>query len=282
MADDMLIWVIVAIVVMAIGYGSGIAMYVRQYKRVPPNKAMIVFGGRRRMVGPPDRRGPSAQFEIVLSGGKYITPIIKSYAYLPLDVRTLDLSLDNVLSDIGGRQVKLKVKAAAQVKIGSDEASLRVAAEHLLGKKDEEINDIAMKMLDGHVRSIFSCSSIDRLAMDRDMVMNEVVQRSNDDLKNMGLEIRGFSINEIEGLDKCPDLGKRGIRMTDAVTRLGETLGHLEKGKRGEVIVMISENEGVRLPAISETNIAPKTKVRVVGVVVENASQEKSTGKKEV
>jgi flotillin len=165
-----------------------IAIYASRYKKVPPNKAMVVYG-RRMMNG----KG----YVIVTGGGKFIMPIIEEYAFLPLDVRTLELDLDNVAVDTAGGPRKARVKATAMFKISSEPAALDAAAEHLLGKPDAEIEGIARTIIEGALRGLLSSMAFEKVGPDRDAIALGIQQRAGSDLMGMGLEVRSFVFKEL-------------------------------------------------------------------------------------
>jgi len=227
MADDYMLWVIVVVVIGALAFGSGLGIYIRRYQRVPPNRAMVIYGGKRKMVGPPGKK--LAEYEIVVGGGKFITPIIKAYAFLPLDVRTLDISVNDIVTDVIRSGARLNVKAVAQIKIASEMSSLMTAAEHLLGKSDMEINEIALKSIEGHVRGVCATMTIEEVNSDRDKISQKIQQMAGEDLKNMGIEIRSFVIKDIE--DEHGYVAALGRKRTAEVirdARIGEANANRE------------------------------------------------------
>jgi flotillin len=165
-----------------------IAIYASRYKKVPPNKAMVVYG-RRMMNG----KG----YVIVTGGGKFIMPIVEQYAFLPLDVRTLELDLDDVAVDTAGGPRKARVKATAMFKISSEPTALDAAAEHLLGKPDGEIDKIASTILEGALRGLLASMAFEKVGSDRDAVALGIQQRAGSDLIGMGLEARSFVFMEL-------------------------------------------------------------------------------------
>lgn len=221
------IWIIILVILVATGLVSAAVIYIRRYQRVPPNRAMIIYGGKKTMVGPPGKR--IAQYDIVVGGGKFILPIVKAYAFLPLDVRTLDISVNDIVTDVIRSGARLNVKAVAQIKIASDEPSLRTAAEHLLGKSDMEINEIALKSLEGHVRGVCATLTIEEVNSDRDKISQKIQQMAAEDLKNMGIEIRSFVIKDIE--DEHGYVAALGRKRTAEVirdARIGEANANRE------------------------------------------------------
>jgi len=197
--ESLLLGVVIAILI--IGFVMGIGIYAARYKRVAPDKAMVIYGRKKGVKG----------FEVMSGGGAFIYPIVEDYAYLPLDVRTLEIVVADIVTDVKTSGAKLNIKAVTQIKIASDKASLLTAAEHLLHKSDAEINEIAIKTLEGHVRGICATMTIEAINSDRDTVSEKIQTMAARDLRNMGIEIRSFVIKELEDEYGYLDaLGRRG------------------------------------------------------------------------
>src|SRR3989337_392545 len=90
----------------------GLAVYASRYKRVPPDKAMVVYG-RRAKEG---RVG----YSVITGGGKFIVPIVEAYEFLRLDVRTLDVVVTDIVTDVRQSGAKLNIKAVAQARGPTD------------------------------------------------------------------------------------------------------------------------------------------------------------------
>ena len=179
---------VLVVLLMVITILALVLIFASRYKKVPPNKAMVVYG--RNM-------GRGRGYLIITGGGKFIMPIVEQYAFLPLDVRTLEFDLDDAAVDTAGGPKRARVKASAMFKIGSDAAVLDVAAEHLLGKPDDEIDRIARDILEGGLREMLASMDFEKLRTDRDAVALEIQQRTCSTLKNMGLEVRAFTFREL-------------------------------------------------------------------------------------
>ena len=139
------IWVGILVFIIIIAIMSLVAIYATRYKRVPPDKAMVVYG---KKVDPKSRKG----YMVLTGGGKFIWPVVNAVEFLPLDVRTLILSVTDIVTDVKTSGARVNIKSVAQIKIASDPVSLDTAAEQLLHKSDPAINEIATKTLEGHVR----------------------------------------------------------------------------------------------------------------------------------
>ena len=175
-----------AIFVMAV-----IIMYKLNYKRVPPNKAMVVFG---RPIGPRGEKG----YNILTGGGKFLMPIVEEVAYLPLDVRNLSFQLKNLKTNVQKKGSKINIDAAATIKIASDPVSLNTAAETLLDKKDDEINKIAYDIIEGHFRGLIKTIRFDDIDQDHDALASRVQTMAAMDLRNVGMEIRTIVIKDVK------------------------------------------------------------------------------------
>ena len=183
-------------------------IYAARYKKVPPDKAMVVYG--RAFEG---GRG----YKVYSGGGRWIRPIVEAYEFLPLDVRTLDVVVPEIVTDVKQSGARVNIKAVAQVRISDDRDTLHTAASQLLHKKDVEINEIALKTLEGHVRGICATLTIEQINSERDAVATQVQGLAANDLKNIGLEIRSFVIKEIE--DEHGYLDALGVKRTEEVKR---------------------------------------------------------------
>ncbi|RLF67409.1 MAG: hypothetical protein DRN57_05735 [Thermoplasmata archaeon] len=212
--------VIGVLLVLAIGF-IALLIYISRYRKVPPDSAMVVYGKGAKK----GARG----YTVVSGGGKFILPVVQGYEYLPLDVRTLEIVVTDIVTDVKTSGAKINIKAVTQVKIASDEASLFTAAEQLLHKTDHEINEIAQKTLEGHVRGICATMTIEAINSDRDAVATHVQSQAAKDLRNMGIEIRSFVIKEIEDQYGYLDaLGRKRTAEVKRDARIGEAIANKE------------------------------------------------------
>jgi flotillin len=78
-------------------------------------------------------------------------------------------------------------------KISSEPAALDIAAEHLLGKPDAELDGIARTILEGALRGQLSSMAFEKVGSDRDAVALGIQQRAASDLAGLGLEVKSFT-----------------------------------------------------------------------------------------
>ena len=204
-----------------------VARVLRFIRKVPPNRALLVYGVRthtrvtvvrrtRRLKAPddaatqpaPERGDPEFQeweyetkteeivvnYKMVKGGMTIVLPFVHEVKELDLSLITLDVAVHNVLSS---NAVPIMVDGIAQIKIGSDDTSIATAAEQLLDKTVEDIKYVAIQTLQGHLRAIIGLMTVEEVYKDREAFAQRVLEVAVDDLAGMGLQIVSFTIKEI-------------------------------------------------------------------------------------
>jgi len=215
-----------------------VGAYAARYKKVPPDAAMVVYGRGFGGKGYDVRRG----------GGKFIVPILESYRFLPLGIRTLDVNVNELVTDVARSGARVNVKAVAQVRISDDADVLRTAAGQLLHKSDQEINEIALKTLEGHVRGVCATLTIEQINSERDAMASKILT-----MKNMGIEIRSFVIKEIE--DEHGYLDALGIKRTEEVKR-DARVGKANANREATIAEAIAAQQAEKANADAEAQVA--------------------------
>jgi len=235
---------LIAVLAIVAGVFAPILLYSWRYKKVPPDRAMVVYG--RKQIG---KKG----YQVISGGAKFIYPIIESYEFLPLDVRTLDVNVNDIVTDVARSGAKVNIKTVAQVKVSSDPATMDTAAEHLLHKSDSEINEIAMKTLEGHVRGVCATLTVELINSDRDAISSQIQTMAAADLKNMGIDIRSFVIRDLE--DEHGYLDALGVRKTEEVKR-DARIGKANANREATIQEAKAAMEGEQANASAEAKVA--------------------------
>ena len=110
--------IIVALVILALIVGM--ALFSRNYVKVPPN-AVAVFSGRKRTTAD----GRTVGYRMIKGGAAFRFPLLDQVDYLSLNVFTIPLEIKRAYTLKG---VPISVKAVANVKIKGDDISLGAAA----------------------------------------------------------------------------------------------------------------------------------------------------------
>ncbi len=236
--------ILIATLAIIAGVFAPILLYSWRYKKVPPDRAMVVYG--RKQIG---KKG----YQVISGGAKFIVPIVESYELLPLDVRTLDVNVNDIVTDVARSGAKVNIKTVAQVKVSSDPATMDTAAEHLLHKTDSEINEIAMKTLEGHVRGVCATLTVELINSDRDAISSQIQTMAAADLKNMGIDIRSFVIRDLE--DEHGYLDALGVKKTEEVKR-DARVGKANANREATIQEAKAAMEGEQANASAEAKVA--------------------------
>jgi len=107
---------------------------------------------------------------------------------------TIEVITDDVYTSQG---VAITLEGVAQIKIASDDVSIRTAAERFLSKSRAEIINVAHETLAGHLRAIIGTLTVEQIYRERDVFAQSVQDVSASDLANMGLGIDTFVIKDV-------------------------------------------------------------------------------------
>src|ERR1041384_2049104 len=117
-----------------------------RYRRVPPDKALILFGG--------------GEFLVLTGGAVTVWPVIND-AY-ELDLRAFQLELD-LKGAPNVDRIPINMRAMATCKIGKEESLLKRAAETFGRSSVQEIQEKVRNVLEGHLRVVVGQITMDTI-----------------------------------------------------------------------------------------------------------------------
>src|SRR5947207_8878405 len=179
MDNMMTVWIIVGLSV--VGIMCILGMVARLYRKVGPHEALIVYGFRGT--------------HVVNGSGKVIFPMIQSYRLLSLELMSFDVAPQQDLYTNQG--VAVTVEAVAQIKVKSDDVSVRTAAEQFLTKSPDEREGLIRLVMEGHLRGIIGQLTVEQIVKEPEMVAERMRSTCMDDMSKMGLEVISFTIREV-------------------------------------------------------------------------------------
>ena len=165
-----------------------------QYRKVGPNEALIIAGGRKRTITLSDGSKIKVGYRYKLGGGTFVWPFIEKVYVLPLEVISIFIKTPEVLTHGG---IPIMAEASAQVKVDSTEEAIRLAAEQFLGTGKEGMRDVATTVLEGKVREIIGTMTVEEIYRGRQEFSRKVVEAAREDLARMGLVILSLSLKDI-------------------------------------------------------------------------------------
>ncbi|KAK1331417.1 hypothetical protein QTO34_009371 [Cnephaeus nilssonii] len=141
-------------------------------------------------------------------------PIPAGAVRISLEIMTLQPRCEDVETAEG---VALTVTGVAQVKIMTEKELLAVACEQFLGKNVQDIKNVVLQTLEGHLRSILGTLTVEQIYQDRDQFAKLVREVAAPDVGRMGIEILSFTIKDV--YDKVDYLSSLGKTQTAVVQR---------------------------------------------------------------
>ncbi len=155
-----------------------IVLFVMSYVKVRPDKAVII-------TGPKGSR-------IVTGKATIRIPFFQRIDYLPLDLIQVDIRTSSAVPT--NEFINIFVDGVANIKIQSDEASIRLAGEIFLTRSLEDVKQIAKEVLEGNMREIIGQMKLRELVQNRDKFAEQVKLSALADMKKMGLDIINITI----------------------------------------------------------------------------------------
>src|SRR5947209_5852190 len=185
-----------------------VGIWASRYTKVGPNQVLVI-SGRKHQIIDPDGTQRNIGFRIVKGGGVFVWPVYEKVDLLSLELLTIDVQTPEVYTSKG---VPVKVDGVAQIKVKGDDISIGTAAEQFLSKGTEEIKNIAMQTLEGHLRAILGTMTVEEIYQNRDAFASKAQEVAAGDMANMGLGIVSFTIRDIRDSQGYLDaLGKPRI-----------------------------------------------------------------------
>lgn len=179
-------FILIGLAVMLVVLFLQMWVYASRIRRVGPNEVLIISG---RTESP----------RIVTGGRTFVWPVLERVDTLSLELIAVPLQLRHVKTKDGGTA---SVTAVAQVKIGSDQMSIRTASIQLLSKSTEEIRQIAQEILLGNLKMITGIETTDFIRSDWEAFAQKVWEVSGEPFAVMGLEIVSLVIQDVETREK--------------------------------------------------------------------------------
>ncbi|MEK7310838.1 MAG: SPFH domain-containing protein [Chloroflexota bacterium] len=228
--------------------------YASRYKKVGPNEVLVISGRGSTVTNAQTGQRTRRSFRIVRGGGTLVLPVIERVDDLSLELMTIDVVTTKVYTAQG---VPVTVDGVAQVKIGSDDVSIITAAEQFLSKKVDQIKNIALQTLEGHLRAILGTLTVEEIYNARAKCAQRVHDVSALDLKNMGLVNISFTIKNIHDDQGYLDaLGQSRI----AEVKRDAAIGQANAARDAAVQAAKARQEGETAKLQAETKIAEASK----------------------
>ncbi len=220
-----------------LGLFAAMALFARNYIKVPPSMVAIFYGRKHTIV---DEKGNKAVvgFRVVRGGAALRVPVLEEVQYLSLNVISIPLKISRAYTKEG---VPVTVEAVANVKIAGDDMSLRSAAERFLGMSTDKIKEVIFQTLEGHLRAILGTLTVEEINADRQAFAQKMTDEAAVDLKKMGVNIDILTIQQIS--DEQGYLDALGKKRTAEVKR-DAMIGEAQAQRDAMIKSALADQEG--------------------------------------
>ncbi len=160
------------------------AFIVKQYKRCPSNRVLVVFG----------KVAAQKAAKCVHGGGTFVIPLVQDYAWLSLEPLVIEIPLTGALSQ---NNIRVNVPSTFTVGISTDPVLMNNAAERLLGLREEQIREQAQDIILGQLRLVIATLSIEEINRDREKFMTLINENVGQEINKIGLSLINVNIRDI-------------------------------------------------------------------------------------
>ncbi|MBI1246398.1 flotillin family protein [bacterium] len=235
-------WLALGLLLALIVLFSFVIALVKQYKRCPSNRVLVVYGL--------SRSGKSSQ--TIHGGATFVWPLVQDYAYLSLEPIQIEIPLRGALSS---ENIRVNVPSCFTVAIGTTAGVMDNAAIRLLGLTTNEIRKQAEELIFGQLRQVIASMRIEEINRDRDTFLEHIQRSLEPELNKIGLCLINVNITDITDESGYIDaIGQKAASLAIQQAR-GDVA---ENEKMGEIRVAEAQRE-------REIEVANATKARMIG-----------------
>jgi flotillin len=160
------------------------AFIIRQYKRCPSNRVLVIYG---KVAGAQAAR-------CIHGGGTFVIPLIQDFEYLSLEPQVIEIPLEGALSL---NNIRVNVPATFTVGVSTNDVLMNNASERLLGLPDSKIREQAQDIILGQLRLVIATLSIEEINKDREKFMALINENVAQEINKIGLDLINVNVRDI-------------------------------------------------------------------------------------
>ena len=226
-------------------------------RKVGPNQALIIYG--------------AGKTRIVTGDAHFVVPLYQRAQELSLELMSFDVAPRQVLYTTQG--VAVNVEAVTQIKVRSDEESIKTAAEQFLSKSQADRENLIRLVMEGHLRGIVGQLTVEDLVKDPESVSSKMLRTVTPDMTKMGLEVISFTIKDVrDENDYITNMGRPQIaeirKQADIASALAQRDTQIQQANAAREAAIArskadqervkAETESLALQAESQRNLSLK------------------------
>jgi flotillin len=256
---DSLIPIVIGVVALVAVVFILIQTWGRLLRKVGPNQALIVYGA------------VPGGTKVITGGSKFVVPLYQRAQEFSLELMSFDVAPAQDLYTSQG--VAVNVEAVTQIKVRSDEESVKTAAEQFLSKSQQERESLIRLVMEGHLRGIVGQLTVEELVKDPENVGAKMLKTVTPDMEKMGLEVISFTIKDVRDKnDYITNMGRPQIaqikKQADIAAALAQRDTQIQQANASREAAVAksaadqervkAEAESLALQAESQRNLALK------------------------
>jgi flotillin len=226
-------------------------------RKVGPNQALIVYG--------------AGGTKVITGGSHFVVPLYQRAQDFSLELMSFDVAPQQSLYTTQG--VAMNVEAVTQIKVRSDQESIRTAAEQFLSKTQDDRENLIRLVMEGHLRGIVGQLTVEDLVKDPESVGAKMLRTVSSDMDKMGLEVISFTIKDVrDENDYITNMGRPQIaeirKQADIAAALAQRDTQIEQANASRQSAVAraladqervkAETESMALQAASQRNLSLK------------------------
>ncbi len=154
-----------------------------------PHEILVFSGGKHKLSD-----GSTANFKIIRGGRGFRTPLLEVVRRMDMRLFPVEVVVQNAYS-AGG--IPLTVRAIANVKLASDDISIRNAVERFLDYPQSQIAVAAQQTLEGVLREVVSELTPEEVNEDRLKFAGKLIDNARDDFHKLGLDLDVLKVQHV-------------------------------------------------------------------------------------
>ena len=178
-----------------------LALLVGGYLKAPPDTAFIISGPFKR--------------RILIGKAGWRFPFLERVDKLSLRVMQVDVKTSEAVPT--NEFINVNVDGVANIKISSDPALLKRAAETLLGMQRNELITLVTQVLEGNIREIVGSVGLKEMVQDRQGVAKKITENVVPDMEKLGIEVVNFNIQNFK--DNAGTIENMGIDNVEQIRK---------------------------------------------------------------
>src|SRR6266480_2486106 len=254
---DPLIYLVIGVAIIVVAVFVVLQIVGRLLRKVGPNQALIVYG--------------AGGTRVITGGSHFVIPLYQRAQDFSLELMSFDVAPSQDLYTTQG--VAVNVEAVTQIKVRSDEESVKTAAEQFLSKRQDERENLIRLVMEGHLRGIVGQLTVEELVKDPENVGAKMLKTVTPDMEKMGLEVISFTIKDVRDQNEyITNMGRPQIaqikKQADIAAALAQRDTQIQQANASREAAVAksaadqervkAETESLALQAESQRNLAMK------------------------